>query len=52
MFQATIPQANQGCAIWLVDDVLTTGATASACASALLKAGAREVVPVVLARGG
>lgn len=52
IFQARIPPAKQGCGIWLVDDVLTTGATASACVSALLKAGAREVVPVVLARGG
>jgi len=36
--------------VWLVDDVMTTGATVSACAQALLEAGAREVDVVVLAR--
>ena len=33
----------------LVDDVLTTGATASACAQALLDAGAQSVFAVALA---
>jgi ComF family protein len=34
----------------LVDDVMTTGATASACAAVLKRAGARQVVALTLAR--
>lgn len=41
-----------GKSIMLVDDVLTTGATASACASALKKAGAASVGVVTYARVG
>jgi predicted amidophosphoribosyltransferase len=35
----------------VVDDVLTTGATTSACAWALRQAGAREVMVWTVARG-
>ena len=37
-------------AVLLVDDVLTTGATAEACALALQRAGARHVDVLTLAR--
>lgn len=36
--------------ILLVDDVMTTGATVTSCSSALMKAGAREVFVLALAR--
>lgn len=42
----------KGSRILLVDDVVTTGATAAACSKALLKAGAREIVVLAIARAG
>jgi ComF family protein len=42
--------AISGKSVAVIDDVLTTGATVSACAKALLRAGARDVSVVTLAR--
>lgn len=39
-----------GCHVALVDDVMTTGATADACAQALLEGGARAVSVITIAR--
>lgn len=41
-----------GRSVWLVDDVLTSGATAQACADVLRRAGAASVTVVVVARAG
>ena len=49
-FASVRPRLIAGEAILLVDDVFTTGATASACASALRTAGAREVFVLTIAR--
>jgi ComF family protein len=48
-FAATL-DAVRGARVLLVDDVLTTGATAAACATALLDGGAAEVRVLTLAR--
>ncbi|MBF0861188.1 ComF family protein [Gluconobacter kanchanaburiensis] len=42
----------EGQAVLLIDDVLTTGSTAAACANALMRAGARSVDILVAARTG
>lgn len=47
-FRAT--PAVRGLDLWLVDDVVTTGATARACSRALCEAGARRVEVVALGR--
>ncbi len=49
-FAVRRPEAVRGLRVLLIDDVLTTGATASACAGALKRAGARSVTILTLAR--
>ena len=51
-FQASGKQQLQGKTVYLIDDVLTTGATASACAAALKAGGAKTVYVVAFARVG
>jgi ComF family protein len=49
-FAVTRPRLIRGETVLLIDDVFTTGATASACARALLDAGARAVFVLTAAR--
>ncbi|MGC2854529.1 ComF family protein [Novispirillum sp. DQ9] len=49
-FTVARPRAVEGKAVLLIDDVLTSGATAGECARALLAAGARSVDVLTLAR--
>lgn len=48
-FRVLEPDNVDGKRVLLVDDVITTGATAAACAQALLDAGAQSVFAVALA---
>lgn len=50
-FQVRSPRRLEGRRVLLVDDVITTGATAAACAQALLEAGAASVFAVAMATG-
>jgi len=49
-FQVRRPQSVAGKRILLVDDVMTTGSTAAACARALRRAGAGRIVVLTVAR--
>jgi ComF family protein len=49
-FAVRHPESVAGQLVLLVDDVFTTGATVSACASALKEAGAAEVFVLTIAR--
>jgi ComF family protein len=50
VFRVERPEKVRGRTVCLVDDVLTTGTTLSACASALKRAGATRVLALTLAR--
>jgi phosphoribosylpyrophosphate synthetase len=49
-FAVKYPERVRGRSVLIVDDVMTTGATASECAQVLLRAGASQVFVVTVAR--
>ena len=49
VYKATCPQEILGKRVLLLDDIITTGATAGECARVLLTAGAKEVHCAVVA---
>jgi predicted amidophosphoribosyltransferase len=49
-FEAVEPERVRERAVVVIDDVMTTGATLSACARALKRAGAARVIGLTLAR--
>lgn len=49
-FAIADPARVRGCSILLVDDVLTTGATADECSRILMRAGAKQVLVATVAR--
>jgi ComF family protein len=49
-FRAPFPERVKGRKVLLIDDVLTTGATAEACSRALRRAGAADIAVLTLAR--
>ncbi len=49
-FSVRYPRLIEGDSVLVVDDVFTTGATVSACAAALMTAGAKEVFVLTIAR--
>jgi ComF family protein len=49
-FKVVNPQAISGCKACLIDDVMTTGATMSACATALKEVGASSITAYTFAR--
>ena len=52
VYRAIDPERIRGKRVLLLDDILTTGATASECARILLTAGAEEVLFAAVAAGG